>query len=132
MVLIGPNNEIIAYNNDVIAGLVEFTLDTDPHIKTVYSCANVFPRPSGHRVKAGAVDEYPLHIYAGDEPNAVLVGVKGKLYGVVLRRIQVHLHATKKRIIRLTTYLPLPEDSKLILLDLGVELIVEPQEEGGK
>lgn len=127
-VFIGPQNEIIAYNNEIVAGLTEFELDTDPHIQTTYKCANVFPRQSGHRVMPGQNDNYPLRIYAGDNVDELLVGVQDKLFGVVIRHLHIKLSATEKRLVRLTTHLPLPDVSKLILLDLGVELIVEPPE----
>jgi hypothetical protein len=122
-ILLGPDKEVVLINGEVIAGLTDFELSARERIETRYVCVNCFPRPSGHRVPEPG--KYPLHIYVGDNVNDVLVSHVGKPIGM-LRDIQVKLSTTQKRIVRLTSYTPLPEDLEVALLDLGVEVIVEP------
>lgn len=122
-ILLGPDEEAVLINGEIIANLTEFELTARDKVETRYVCVNCFPRPSGHRVKEAA--SYPLHIYVGDNVNEIVVGYNGKSIGM-LRDIQVKLSVAQKRIVRLTSYVPFPDDLGAALLDLGVEIIVEP------
>lgn len=125
-ILLGSDEEAVLFNNEIVAGLTSFELDAAKVVKTSYVCVNCFPRPSGHRIERAKMDStYPLHIYVGDNVNEMLVSLNGKPIGA-LREIQVKLSTTQKRLVRLTSYVPLPEDLEVALLDLGVEIIVQP------
>ena len=132
-IYVGPVEEAVLYANELVAGLVEFQLKADadnPTIRTSYEVVNCFPRPSGHGVqdRAGADEAFPLRIYVGDDVNTISVSFKGRPFSA-LSGIYVKLSTTQKRIIRITSYNPFPEELEIALLDLGVELIVEPSKE---
>jgi hypothetical protein len=122
-VILGPDEELVLFNGEIVAGVTHFELNAHTHVETTFKCVNCFPRPSGHRVKEPG--KYPLHLYVGDNVNEVVVSLDGKPIGM-LREIQVKLSTTQKRIVRLTSYVPLPEELEVALLDLGVEIIVQP------
>jgi hypothetical protein len=122
-IILGPDEELVLVNGEIVAGVTDFELDASTHVKTTFTCVNCFPRPSGHRV--GEPGKYPLHIYVGDDVNEIVVSLNGKPVGM-LREIQVKLSTTQKRIVRITSYVPLPEELEVALLDLGVEIIVQP------
>lgn len=125
-ILVGPDEEAVLFNNEIIAGLTSFELTAADVVRTSYVCVNCFPRPSGHRIERAKMDNtYPLHIYVGDDVNEILVSYAGKPIGM-LRDVQVKLSTTQKRLVRLTSYVPLPEELEVALLDLGVEIIVQP------
>ena len=125
-VCIGAEEEAVLYENEIVAGLVDFKLDAHQIVKTHYVVVNCFPRPSGQRIQPAKLNaDYPLRIHVGDDVNQVLVSLHGKPIGS-LRDIQVKLSTTQKRIVRLTSYNPLPEELEVALLDLGVEVIVQP------
>lgn len=129
-IYIGPAEDCVLFENEIVAGLVEFALDVNvdtPTVRTSHTVLNCFPRPSGHRMqdKAKADRSFPLHIYAGDTAASILVSLHGRPLGR-LRDIQVKLSTTQKRLVRITSYTPLPDEAEAALLDLGVEIIVEP------
>ena len=125
-ILIGPENdeEVVLYEGEVIARVTAFTLDTGPILTTHFTCANCFPRKSGHSPPK-PLSSYPLRIYADDDIKNLHISYLGRPIGH-LSNVHVHLSATAKRIIRFTSYNPLPEELRQALLDLGVELIVQP------
>jgi hypothetical protein len=123
-VLIGPGEEAVSYEDEFIAGLTDFELDANTHVHTVFSCANCFPRRSGHRIPSIS-KEYPLRIYVGDDVNEIVVSYDGMQLSH-LGPLYVVLGATRKRIVRITSYVPLPDYLNTALLDLGVEVIVQP------
>jgi hypothetical protein len=125
-VLIGSEEEAVLYNDEVVAGLTAFMLTTDQVIKTSFTCVNCFPRPSGHRIRD--IGKYPLRIRAGDDVNNVMLTYKGRPISA-LRELLVVLNAEAKRTIRVTTYTPIPEPAHTALLDLGVEVIVQPPDD---
>jgi hypothetical protein len=121
-VLLGPSEELVLIDGEIVAGLTEFELHTrNLTIETRYVCVNCFPRPSGHRVPE--LGKYPLRIYAGDTTNDFLVTHGGRPLGA-LRAVHIKLSTTKKRIVQFTLGTPLPKELDTALLDLGVELIV--------
>lgn len=130
IICIGPVEEAVLYENELVAGLVDFTLDASSVVKTSYTVINCFPRPSGHSIqdKAKANEAFPLRIYVGDDINEIRVSLHGKPVGFI-RGAQVKLSTTQKRMVRITSYTPLPKEAEAALLDLGVEIIVEPPDE---
>lgn len=122
-VLIGPQQELVTWEGEVVAGLTAFKLDGRQVLRTSYSCANCFPRPSGHRVQD--IDRFPLRIYADDDVNHIRVSYEGRPISN-LGEVYIELDVDQKRIVRLLSYVPFPEDLNTALLDLGVEVIVQP------
>lgn len=126
-ILIGPTEEAILWEGEIIAGLTDFELDASNLVRATYTVrGNCFPRPSGHKVRSH--NEYPLRIHVGDDVNEVVTAHKGRPFGF-LRSVYVALKATQKRIVRITSYVPLPDDLNTALLDLGVEVIVQPPDD---
>jgi hypothetical protein len=120
-ILIGSDKEAVLYQNSIVAGLTHFQLCLGEIVETAFYCANCFPRVSGHRA---ALADYPLHIHVGDDINDAVVAYNGRPIGFV-KEAFLSLSADAKRIIRLTSYVPWPDDLKPDLLELGVELIEE-------
>jgi hypothetical protein len=124
-VLIGPAEEAVLYENEVIAGLTYFHLHIrEQLIQTTFKCKNCFPRRSGQRLPSNAKEEFPLCFYIGDNANDTLLGYDGTLLGH-LREIYIILSTASQRVVRLTFQQPLPDDLNTALLDLGVEVIVQ-------
>lgn len=123
-ILIDATDEAVLFENDLIAGLIDFELDTsEPKcVKTTFVCTNCFPRRSGHRVSQH--DKYPLRIHVGNDPQQVLLTYAGRPISH-FRNLYLMLSATRKRIIRITACKPLPKGLNTALLDLGVEIIVQ-------
>lgn len=126
-ICVGPVEEAVLYERELVAGLTEFELDASNFIKTRFTCVNCFPRRSGHGVQDHALmtKAYPLRIYVGDDVNQIRISLNGRPIGRI-RNIQVKLSTTAKRVIRLTSDISLPEEAERALLDLGVEIIVQP------
>jgi hypothetical protein len=126
-ILIGPVEEAVLFENEVIAGLTDFELDASKFVRTTFSCCNCFPRRSGHRApnQEKGIEAYPLRIYVGDDVNEISVNFQGKPISH-LGPLYIALGATRKRIVRITSYVPLPDELNTALLDLGVEVIVQP------
>lgn len=120
---VSPDEELVTFNGEIIAHLTSFELDLKSHVQTTFRCVGCFPRLSGRRIQEPT--QHLLRIYVGDDVNDTLVTCKGRPVSL-LRDIQIRLSATQKRIIRFTSYIPFPEELKVMLLDLGVELIVAP------
>lgn len=127
IVLIGPesDDELVLYEGEIVARVSSFTLLADQILHTHFSCAaSCFPRKSGHR-PTKALSAYPLRIYANDSVNEMITSYRGRPIGL-FSRVHIKLSATEKRIVQFTSYNPLPEELRQALLDLGVELIVQP------
>ena len=125
-ILIGPVEEAILFENEIVAGLTDFELDTSKHVRTTFSCCNCFPRRSGHGIRSHS--EYPLRIHVGDNVNEIVVAYEGKQLSL-LGPLYIALGATRKRIVRITSYVPFPDELNTALLDLGVEVIVQPPDD---
>ena len=125
-ILISPVEEVVLFENEIVAGLTDFELDTTKHVRTTLSCANCFPRRSGHSVHSHS--EYPLRIHIGDDVNEIVVAYDGKQLSH-LGPLYIALGTTRKRIVRITSYVPLPDKLNTALLDLGVEVIVQPPDD---
>jgi hypothetical protein len=121
-VLIGPKEELVLFNDEIVAGLTFFELDASDRIRTTFTCTNCFPRPSGHRVRE--IGKYPLRIRTGDDIDHAMVTYVGRPISGV-RKVFVCLNAAVKRTVRVTTYTKLPDKLNTALLDLGVEVIVQ-------
>ena len=124
-ILIGPEDEAVVYGRELIAGLTRFVLDTSTCVLTTFQCANCFPRSSGHRP---LLDDYPLRIYVGDNVNEIIVSYKGSRLSH-LGTLYIALNAKSKRLIRITSYRPFPDELNTALLDLNVEIIVQSPNE---
>lgn len=131
-VLIGPEDELVVWEGEALAGLHRFILDTmdstgsEMPLRTVFTCSGCFPRKSGQRVTN--LIKYPLRIYADDDLQHLRVSYGGRPISH-LGGLYISLSATQKRIVRITSYIPFPEDLRVALLDLGVEIIVEPPDQ---
>ena len=124
-ILVGPAEEAVLYEGQLVAGLKRFELYTrEDVVQTTFECTNCFPRPSGHRLQQDAREEFPLRLYVGDRRDEILVSYDGTAIGHV-REIYTALSTQSKRVMRITFAKPLPDDLHTALLDLGVEVVVQ-------
>lgn len=129
---VGPELELILFNNKLIGGLIAFELACAPEnvVHTKYDCAGCFPflLPEAPE-RSLSNQDFPLRIYVGphsdEDFTQQLLNVW--FYGrpLPVQSLYLRLHGQEKRIIRLTLTTELPQDVFNALLDLGVEVIVE-------
>lgn len=129
---VGPELELLLFNNQPIGGLTHFELDfqSAQAIHTQYACAGCFPfllAEAPERSLSNA--EFPLRIYVGPPSDETFTDqhLNVWFYGrpLPVRQILVQLHADAKRIIRMYLDTALPSEVLSALLDLGVEVIVD-------
>ena len=129
---VGPELELLLFNNQPLGGLISFELDFKPRnvIYSKYECAGCFPYLLTEAPERSLSNkDFPLRIYVGPHSDEKFTEqiLNVWFYGKPLpvHAAQLRLHAQEKRIIRLTLTAELPQEVLNALLDLGVEVIVD-------
>jgi hypothetical protein len=124
------NLDLILLNGLRLEQLTEFELHAgvDQPLVTYYGVIGAFPNKQSDAPENTMSNKaYPLRISVGANADDVLVIYMSRPIGL-LKEIYVRLfmHEGKpKRILRLTTY-KMPDELRDALLNLGVEVIIEP------
>jgi hypothetical protein len=131
-IYIGPENEVITFNNQPLHYLTAFELRayTDAITHSFYSCSNCFPIPSSTTTQflLSNVD-FPLRIYTGPTSEehtlqtTTYVWFKGRPI-THIQHLYIRLHIDEKRKVCLELIKELPNEVLITLLDLGVEVNV--------
>jgi len=128
---VGPENELILFNNQPIGALTCFELDYNPDeiVRSTYECVGCFPYLLAEAPERSLSNkDFPLRIYVGPHSDAKFTEqvLNVWFYGrpLAVQRAFLRLHCDEKRIIRLTLTTELPQEVLDALLDLGVEVIV--------
>lgn len=124
--------DLVLLNGLLLARLTEFELHAgvDQPLITYYGLVGAFPnRQEPAPDDALSNQAYPLRISVGETADDVIVIYQNRPIGL-LKDIYVRLfiHETSgepKRIVRLTAY-KMPDELRDVLLDHGVEVIIEP------
>lgn len=129
---VGPENELILFNNQPIGALTCFELDYAPNeiVRSKYECVGCFPYLLAEAPERSLSNrDFPLRIYVGPHSDekfteqALNVWFYGK--PLLVQVAYLRLHSQEKRIIRLTLNSELPSEVLNALLDLGVEVTVD-------
>jgi len=129
---VGPEQELLLFNNQPLGGLVSFELDFKPDavVYSKYECAGCFPFLLTEAPERSLSNQdFPLRIYVGPHSDETFTEqvLNVWFYGrpLPVQAAQLRLHAKEKRIIRLSMTAELPKEVLEALLDLGVEVIVD-------
>ncbi len=129
---VGPDVELLLFNNQPIGALQCFELDFKPGnaVRSTYECVGCFPYLLTEAPERSLSNkEFPLRIYVGPRSDENFLQQELSVWfhsrPLPVQQAFLRLHGQEKRIIRLTLTSELPQEVLNALLDLGVEVIVD-------